>query len=191
DSDGNNIYDPEKTFDLGPTGIVPNDPNRIITFGLDIWDSDWPDDDDHLGDFEATLEMANAWGFRGNRSGLMNSGAFDNINSIAWSVSPRVDEALLTEAQKWWGVTNRKTDPLTWDQYASAFSDVDSETEWWDPTDWLAKLFYAAVVKGLASHGNCFGMSLEAIYSKKDRAFLRLPLDRFTEPDWEGVRNEF
>jgi LGFP repeat-containing protein/concanavalin A-like lectin/glucanase superfamily protein len=191
DSDGNNIYDVEKTFDLGPVGIVPNDPNRIITFGLDVWDSDWPDDDDHLGDFEATLDMANAWGLRGNPSGLMNSGAFDNINSITWSVSPHVREDLLTEAQKWWGVKNRKTDPLTWDQYASAFSDVDSETEWWDPTDWLAKLFYVAVVKGLASHGNCFGMSLEAIYSKKDRAFLRLPLDRFTEPDWEQVRNEF
>ncbi len=189
DSDGNNIYDVEKTFNLGPAGIVPNDPNRVIAFSLDVWDSDWPDDDDHLGDYEYTLNMANAWGLRGNPTGLINSGAFDNINSITWSVSPHIDEALLTERQKWWGVKNRGTDSLTWDQYASAFSDVDSETEWWDPTDWLAKLFYSAVVQGLAKNGNCFGMSLEAIYSKKDRAFLRLPLDRFTE--WDPVRNEF
>jgi hypothetical protein len=189
DSDGNNIYDVEKTFDLGPAGIVPNNPNRIIKFSLDVWDSDWPDDDDHLGEYSYTLSMANAWGFRGNPAGLFNSGAFDNINSITWSVSLRVDEALLTEKQKWWGVQNRGTDPLTWDQYASAFSDVDSETEWWDITDWLSKLFYSAVVEGLAKPGNCFGMSLEAIYSKKDRAILRLPIDRFV--DWEPVRNEF
>jgi hypothetical protein len=189
DSDGNNIYDVEKTFDLGPAGIVPNTPSRIITFRLDVWDSDWPDDDDHLGDYSYTLDMANAWGLRGNPSGLIDSGHFDDINSITWSVSPRVDEALLTERQKWWGVTNQGTNPLTWTQYASAFSDVDSETEWWDPTDWLAELFYSAVAEGLAANGNCFGMSLEAIYSKKDRSILRLPLDRFTE--WEPVRNEF
>ena len=189
DSDGNNIYDVEKKLDLGPAGIVPNDPNRVIKFSLDVWDSDWPDDDDHLGDYEYTLSMANAWGLRGNPAGLFNSGAFDNINSITWSVSPRIDEALLTERQKWWFVQNVGTDELSWDQYASAFSDVDSETEWWDITDWLAKLFYSCVVEGLAKNGNCFGMSLEAIYSKKHRSILRLPLDRF--PTWDQVRNEF
>jgi hypothetical protein len=45
------------------------------------------------------------------------------------------------------------------------------------------------VVEGLAKNGNCFGMSLQAIDSKKHRSILRLPLDRFT--DWEPVRNEF
>jgi hypothetical protein len=189
DSDDNNIYDVEKTFDLGPAGLLPNDPNRIIKFSLDVWDSDWPDDDDHLGEYNYTLSMANAWGFRGNPAGLFNSGSFDNINSITWSVSPHINEQLLTENRKWWGVKNRGTNPLTWEQYASAFSDVDSQPEWWDITDWLSKLFYSAVVEGLAKNGNCFGMSLEAIYSKKDRSLLRLPIDRFV--DWEPVRNEF
>ena len=189
DSDGNNIYEVNKTFDLGPDGIVPNSTDHIIKFSLDIWDSDWPDDDDHLGLFEYTLDMSNAWGLRVSSDGLFNSGSFDSINSITWSVSPRIDESLLTEAQKWWGVKNASTDPLSWEQYASAFSDVDSDTEWWDPFDWLDELFYAAVVKGLAKNGNCFGMSLEAIYSKKHRSYLRLPLDRFKV--WEAVRNEF
>ncbi len=188
-SDGNNIYDVNKTFDLGSDGIVPNSPDRIIKFSLDIWDSDWPDNDDHLGLFEYTLDMSNAWGLRVNSTGLMNSGSFDNINSITWSVSPRIDESLLTEAKKWWGVKNRGTDPLSYQQYASAFNDVDSETEWYDPSDWLDELFYAAVVKHLAKNGNCFGMSLEAIYSKKHRSYLRLPLDRFIT--WDDVSNEF
>ena len=189
DSDGHNIYTVNKTFDLGPSGIVPNSPSRVITFSLDIWDSDWPDDDDHLGEFSHTLSMANAWGVRDNPSGLFDSGSFDNINSITWAVSPRVDEALLTDAQKWWGVRNKGTDSISWQQYASAFRDVDSDTEWWDPTDWLAAIFYELVVEGLAKNGNCFGMSLEAIYSKKHRSILRLPIDRFTV--WEDVRNEF
>ena len=186
DSDGDNIYTVNKTFGLG---IVPNSPSRVIRFTLDIWDSDWPDGDDHLGFFDYTLNMANAWGFRGNPSGLFNSGSFDNINSITWSVAPRVDEASLTVAQRWWGVQNQGTDPLTYSQYASAFSDVDSDTEWWDITDWLAKLFYELVIDTLAKDGNCFGMSLESIYSKKHRSIMRLPLDRFTT--WEPVRNEF
>lgn len=189
DSDGHNIYEVNKTFDLSPAGIVPNAPNRVIKFTLDVWESDWPDDDEHLGVFVYTLSMANAWGFRNNPAGLFNSGAFDEINSITWSVSPHIDEKLLTEGEKWWGVKNRGTDSLTYEQYATAFSDVDSETEWWDPSDWLAKLFYSAIIEGLGKNGNCFGMSLEAIYSKKHRSILRLPLHRFM--DWEPVRNEF
>jgi hypothetical protein len=192
DSDGNNIFDAgPKTFDLGPEGIVPNDPNRSITFRLEIWDSDWPDDDDFLGTFEYVLDMANGWGLRDSPSGVFNSGGFDKINSVAWSVSPKVDLASLTEAQKWWGARNKGTDELTYAQYAAAFSDVDSDTDWWDPRDWLARLFYEAVCKGLADHGNCFGMSLEAIYSKKLRSALKLPIDRFKDAHWEAIRNEF
>ena len=193
DSDGDNIFnvDPPKTFDLGPDGIVPNDPNRNITFRLEIWDSDWPDDDDYLGTFEYTLGMANAWGLRDSPSGVFNSSAFDKINSVAWSVSPKVVLATLTEAQKWWGAKNKGTSEITYAQYAAAFSDVDSDADWWDPRDWLARLFYEAVCKGLADKGNCFGMSLEAIYSKKIRSALKLPLDRFRDAHWEAIRNEF
>jgi len=189
DSDGHNIYEPKKTFTFGGSGIIPNTPNRTIRFTLDIWEADWPDDDDHIGVFSYTLSMANAWGLRDSSDGLFNSGAFDHVNSVVWAVQPVIDESKLTESNKWWGVTNAGTDELTWDQYATAFSDVDSDTEWWDPSDWLATLFYDAVVKTLADNGNCFGMSLEAIYSKKHRSLMSLPIDRFT--DWDRVRGEF
>ncbi|MCY7314463.1 MAG: hypothetical protein LH480_02240 [Rubrivivax sp.] len=193
DSNGHNVYGIHRTLNLGPAGIVPNRVDCVIKLTLDIWDSDWPEDDDHLGYYAHELDMANAWGLRGNRGGLFDSGGFDNINSITWSVSPRVNEALLTDDQRWWGVRNRKTDELSWLQYAAAFTDVDSDTEWWDPTDWLAALFYEAAVKGLAKSGNCFGMSLEAIDSYKHRSILRLPLDRFSDANnqWEALRAEF
>lgn len=193
DSNGHNVYNINRPLNLGPSGVVPNRVDCVIKLTLDIWDSDWPDDDDHLGYYEYVLDMANAWGLRGNRSGLFNSGGFDNINSITWSVSPRVNEALLDDNQRWWGVKNRGTNELSWAQYAAAFTDVDSDTEWWDPTDWLAALFYEVAVKGLAKSGNCFGMSLEAIDSYKHRSILRLPLDRFSDNSnqWDAVRGEF
>jgi hypothetical protein len=193
DSNGHNVFNINRPLDLGPAGIMPNSPDRVIKLTLDIWDSDWPDDDDHLGYYEHVLEMANAWGLLGNRARLFNSGSFAGINSITWSVSPRVNEALLDDNQRWWGVKNRGTKELSWPQYAAAFTDVDSDTEWWDPSDWLAKLFYEAAVKGVARSGNCFGMSLEAIYSYKHRSILRLPLDRFSDAtnQWEAVRGEF
>jgi hypothetical protein len=72
-----------------------------------------------------------------------------------------------------------RTDPITYEEYATAFRDVDSSPEWWDVTDWLSKLFYEAVVRHVAAGGNCFGMSLESIYSKKHRALLTEPLDQY------------
>jgi LGFP repeat/Concanavalin A-like lectin/glucanases superfamily len=188
---GGNIYTIDRRFDLGPAGIIPNDIHRDITFSLDVWDSDWPDDDDHLGDLHAELNAANAWGLRGNPTGLQNSGHFSLINNISWAVAPHVNEAALAPAKKWWGVQNAGTDPLTYEQYATAFRDVDSSPEWWDITDWLEKLFYELVVKHVAKGGNCFGMSLESIYSKKDRALLTEPIDRFTSWGDSTVVNEF
>jgi hypothetical protein len=182
DHGGNNIWELDKTFSIGPDGIIPNDINLTVGFGLDVWDAD-PWDDDHLGNMHATLNAANAWGRRGNATGLQNSGSFDNINNISWAVSRRVNESALTPAKKWWGVRNAGTDPITYEEYATAFRDVDSAPEWWDITDWLAKLFYEAVVKHVAAGGNCFGMSLEAIYSKKHRALLTEPIDQYTTWD--------
>jgi hypothetical protein len=182
DHGDHNVWDVSRTFSLGPSGITPNDINLTVRFGLDVWDAD-PFDDDHLGHMHATLNAANAWGRRGSPTGLQNSGPFDNIHNISWAVSRRVDETTLKPAEKWWGVQNQGTEPITYDEYATAFRDVDSAPEWWDITDWLAKLFYEAVVKDVAAGGNCFGMSLESIYSKKHRALLTEPLDQYTTWD--------
>jgi hypothetical protein len=189
DHGNHNIWDVGKTFAVGPNGIVPNDINLTVGFGLDVWDAD-PWDDDHLGNLHATLNAANAWGRRGNPTGIQNSGSFDNIHNVSWAVSRRVNESTLTPAQRWWGVQNGSTDPITYDEYATAFRDVDSAPEWWDVTDWLAKLFYEAVVKHVAAGGNCFGMSLESIYSKKHRALLTEPISQYTTWD-PSVVTEF
>jgi len=180
DLGGNNVVD--LNLNLPPT-ITPN-AAKTVTLTVDVWDSD-PFSDDHLGTWTKALSPANAWGLKEN-SGILNSGSFSNINSIIASVKPVVNVNALSETQKFWGVSNRSTDDISWSDYSAAFYDVDSDPEFYDPTDWLDKLFYEAVVKNLAESGNCFGMSLEAIYARKGASPFSLPLDRFTA--WETVR---
>ncbi|WP_045458691.1 LamG-like jellyroll fold domain-containing protein [Sporocytophaga myxococcoides] len=188
DFDGKNIVD----VNTHSSVIVPNSPNRIIKFTLDVWESDggapFGGDDDHLGIFSKTLSMANAWGLAEN-NGIFKTGPFGMVNSVTWSVQPKVDPNTLTPIQKWWGVKNRGTALISYDEYASAFRDVDSDPEDWDLTDWLEKAFYELVIDSLASSGNCFGMSLEAIYASKFRSLFSMPLDRFNK--WETVEREF
>lgn len=184
DYGGHNVRDINVT--LG-NAIVPNRADMNLKLTLDIWDSD-PGNDDHLGVYTKVLNMANAWGLAEN-NGIYNSGSFSKINSITWSIQPQVNEKLLSQGEKWWGVTNTGTPTLSYGQYASAFRDVDNSPEWWDLTDWLEKAFYELVVKGLASKGNCFGMSLEAINAYKHKSLFSLPLNRFN--NWNAVVNEF
>lgn len=185
DWEGRNIVDLNLTV---PVTIVPNDPNRDVTFTVDVWEADAIEGDDHLGTYSKVLDMANGWGLK-ESNGVFNSGAFDFINAITWSVQPLVDFSKLSESDKHWGVGNIGTDDLSYGQYAAAFCDVDSEPEWWDIPDWLERLFFKLVVEDLAECGNCFGMSLEGIYARKHRSIFSLPLKRFTQ--WEELRNEF
>ena len=179
-----------------PLTITPNNIASSIEVTFDVWESDngapFGGGDDHMGTYSFTLNAANAWGMRTN-NGVLNSGPFGLVNSISWAVQPIVNIKSLTDAQRWWGVTNRGTDTLTYHQYAAAFSDVDPSPGLNDPQNWIADglqgIFYLAVVKGLASGGNCFGMSLEAIYSLKSRSLLSMPISGFT--DWNIVVDSF
>jgi hypothetical protein len=183
--DGKNIVDVNFMI---PKVITPNKLNVKVKFYLDIWEDDSPtDSDDHMGTYEKVLEASNAWGLLDNE-GIYNV-AFKHIRSLTWSVKPEVNINSLTQLERWWGVQNRGTATITYPQYASAFKGVDSDTEWWDVTDWIEKAFYEAVVKGIAKGGNCFGMSLENIYARKNRSLFGMPVNRFT--DWNTTCNEF
>lgn len=185
DYDGHNIVDVEKKL---PLSLVPNDIHSSFTVTFDIWESDDIDDDDHLGKYSYVLNAANAWGMI-KSNGSLNTGHFGKVNSFKWSVQPIVDPESLSEDEKWWGVQNKGTPKLTYSQYGAAFRDVDPDPEWWDALDWLDKLFYELVIKDFAKGGNCFGMSLEAIYSRRGRSNLSLPINRFT--NWSEVVDEF
>jgi hypothetical protein len=166
-----NIIEPNITF---PVEFMPNKLNQSFSFYIDVWDSDQPTNaDDHLGRHTTVLNAANAWGYRD----VTFNQHFSKVKSLLWSIKPQININALTEIQKWWKFGNFGTPKLSYGQYAAAFRDVDSETEWWDITDWLEKAFYSIAVKGIASGGNCFGMSLESIYCRKNRSLFGEPLN--------------
>ena len=170
---GNNTRELNLTI---PNVFRPNSIGYLVSFHLKAMDAD-PGNDDHLGTIDRVLNAANGWGLR-NNNGIFND-SFANVNSLKWSVKPEVDIASLSEPQKWWGASNAGTAVVTYPNYARAFRDVDSESEWWDLSDWLERAFYELAVKKLASKGNCFGMSTEGIYARKGRSVFGMPLDRF------------
>jgi LGFP repeat-containing protein len=185
--DGHNVVEPQLTL---PPVVTPNDPARSLTLTVDAWDYDdgGGGGDDHLGRWTKTLNSANGWGFR-DSGGPFDSGSFAKINSITGSVKRVVDLASLSEVEKWWGVKNASTKTLSHAQYARAFRDVDSESELWDLTDWVQKAFFELVIRGIADGGNCFGMSLEAIYARKGASVFGQPLNEFK--NWSIVSDEF
>lgn len=161
-----------------PNEIVPNAANMIISFSVDIRDSD-PGNDDHLGTHTTILNAANAWGFRQPNKTFNDS--FSKIKSFTWSIKPVIEIDALSEVEKWWKFDNFKTPVISKTQYASAFEDVDSEADWWNALDWLKKAFYEIAVKGVASGGNCFGMSLESIYARKNMSLFGEPINTITD----------
>lgn len=165
--------------------FVPNHANYTVDFRFKCMDSD-RNRDDHLGTFNKRLNAANGWGLR-ERNGVYNN-SFSKVRSLTWSVKPQVDIASLSETDKWWGVNNRGTNNISYKKYSRAFRDVDSDTEWWEVTDWLEKAFYELVIDDFAKKGNCFGMSLEGIYARKNRSVFGFPLDRFKT--WSTVESE-
>ncbi|GAA3762686.1 hypothetical protein GCM10022240_14010 [Microbacterium kribbense] len=187
DSDDHNVVD--WAFTVSPT-ITPT--LETVTLTIDLWDSDdgapFGGGDDHLGTWHVDLTPANKWGLD-IAGGIIDSGKFQDVNSVQVAVKPVVDVAALTPSQRWWGARNRGTDTIGYPLYAAAFADVDSDPEWSDPGDWLAKAYYAAVAEHIAEGGNCFGMSVAGIDALKGTGPFSLPLDRFTT--WSALESQF
>jgi hypothetical protein len=171
-----------------PVVLVP-DPLQGYTMVLDIWESDggspFGGGDDHIGTWVKNLDASNAWGLN-ESGGILKSGNISMINNITAAVHPQIDVNSLSEVEKWWGHNNPGTDPFSYTTYSQAFRDVDASPEAWDVLDWLDKAFYELVIKHLGKKGNCFGMSLEAIYARKCLSLFSLPLNRFS--DWNVTR---
>lgn len=169
-----NVASPNLTL---PVEIIPNKINQSYSFFIDVRDKDdfFGGSDDKLGNMTTVLSAANAWGF--GQSNLVFKQSFSRVKTLLWSIRPKININSLTEVEKWWNFKNFTTASLSRNQYAAAFRDVDSETEWWDILDGLRTLYYNWVVKGIASGGNCFGVSLEAIYARKNMSLFNQPLN--------------
>jgi LGFP repeat len=175
-----------------PYTVTPNSPSLSARVRVEVWESDsgqiFGGGNAHLGTMTKDLNMANAWGMREN-NGLFACTNFGPwVNRLDWSVKPRVTASTPYDT---FAVQNRGTTTVDWREYAAAFSDVDPdfELDFGLIDDGLKALYYEAVVKGVASGGNCFGMALENIYAWKEQSRLGRPLARFN--NWGQVENDF
>jgi len=160
--------------------IVPNNANMTLELYMDIWEADnfLRGGDDYMGSFTKVLDASNGWGFREDQG--VYDVKFGKIKSLTWNIKPNININDLSEPEKWWGFENDPTNPITYQQYGSAFK-IDPNPQWWDLSDWIEKAFYA-MIKNSTRGGNCFGMSLEGIYSRKEKSLFSMPLNRFR--DW-------
>jgi hypothetical protein len=82
------------------------------------------------------------------------------------SAKADVNPANIDEKHNFLGFTNQGTDRINRDEFAEAFQGVDSDPEWWDLLGGLDSIFFELFIKSCAKGGNCYGMSLEAAYSR-------------------------
>lgn len=167
-----------------PMEFTINHPDKKIYIELDIWEEDPGSANEHPGTFKQELNRSNLWGLLLDRSNVFNSGTFQNVNYVKWAIKPHVRPDTPFD---FWEVTNRGTAEITKAQFAAALRDIDSEPEWYDPSDWLKEL-YMHCGKTIADKGNCFGMSTEAVYAWKDISLFSRPLKNVTS--WSSIQNE-
>ena len=85
--------------------------------------------------------------------------------------------------QMWWSFHNFNTNPLTYDQFAQTFADVDPEENIVHP---INKLYYALLYKHSAKGGNCEGMSLESIFARINRSPYSEPIHQYFPDTQDG-----
>ncbi|MET1085101.1 MAG: hypothetical protein ABWY12_18975, partial [Burkholderiales bacterium] len=167
--------------------VVPNNAELRISLSVEVWDEDggFGGADNRLGTFTKELNISNAWGLFENADGVFVATGIDKINRLEWQVQPRQPPQA---PRDFWETGNPSTPNITYPQYAAAFTDIDDDPEWTDPSDWAQREVFARRVKGAAAGGNCFGFCTEALYAWFGRGY-GLPLARFSAADWASIRN--
>ena len=165
--------------------VVPNDPELRMELSVEVWDEDATSGADHLGTLTKELNISNAWGLFDNDQGMFVATGLGKVKRFEWQVQPRQPPAA---PRNFWNTGNPATPTLTYPQYSAAFTDIDDDPEWTDPSDWAQREVFARRVKRIASNGNCFGFCAEALHAWFGHG-MGLPLARFQAADWETIRN--
>jgi len=152
----------------------------VVKIEVDDWDRF--SDNDRIGSWERVFDIGNGWGlFDGSPAGIFVNvprSKGDRNLRFNLSVAPQVpfsEEPF--RANLWWRSDNFTTPDLTLRQYADTFRDVELLSDVQDilmnPFD---AAYYQLAYKNVAENGNCFGLSLEAIYARFGHSLLNEPL---------------
>lgn len=154
--------------------VVNHDFRMQLT--VDAWDADDTSDDDYLGRVQVTYDIDNLFGLldAGTHHGSNGDDSFDVSFSIRNPIPYNTDDWVHNLG---WSFPNFSTPELTYQQFAKTFSDVGSdEYAWRHPFN---RSYYELLYKGIASGGDCFGMSLTSAYAQKNQSLWAEPIYRF------------
>ncbi len=175
-----------------PTDISPVSHNTEIYWKVSVDDWDAASGNDYLGRREETYNIRNLWGTQGgNPPGIYvdqpatnKGGDAPSLSTLLFDYSIQIatplDPNKHFREQYWWKFDNFNTATLTRSQFADTFRDVDHVDGWWDKV-WnpIDTAIYELMYKGLASKGNCYGMSLEGIYARTGNSIFIEPLFQY------------
>jgi len=186
-----------KTIEFDHTEIDLGEIHAGTRIQLDFRARDWDQvsGDDDLGSLSADLGIESWWGT------LANGGIHDDIGHggdgdvhYLYSIGGRSTGDPGPDAMRrdgWWSFSNFKSPRLSRELYTETFLDVEADESWWDTvTNPLDSLFYELAYKGVASKGNCFGMSHEARRALRGISAFREPLSQFTLPVGWNTRSD-
>ncbi len=142
---------------------------------------DGPNDD--MGSVSAHYSIENLWGKDAeleHRNGDL-SAWFTVRNHIEYGDKPFRQE-------QWWAYHNFTTDTLSYDTYEQTFADVAHAGSFEENP--FVYFFYDWVYKGSAANGNCFGMTLEAVYATLGRSIYSQPIHSHLEETWDPATGD-
>lgn len=179
-----------KTIQL-PTGEVDLGEIRAGTriqldFRAKDWDA-WPNADDDLGKVSVDYGIDSWWGTAGD-GGIKRLQGTGGDGDVFYQVSigaPSTGDPGLAAMRElgWWAFENFSSPRLNRALYTETFLDVEANESWWDTvTNPLDALFFEIAYKGVASKGNCFGMSQEARRAVQGHSVFREPLSQYKLP---------
>lgn len=156
------------------TGTARHD--FIVIVEATGWDQDDFSSDDKLGHVRVQYDVDNLFG-------ILDAGIhYDAHFGIEFGVrNPIPFDATNWVASFGWRFPNPTTEKLSYDQYAATFADVDPDEKWWRHP--FNAAFYELIYKGLASDGNCYGMSLSSMAAEKGALSWAEPIYRFPMND--------
>ena len=166
-------YGSSKEIDKTILRIKQIKPNSWIETTFKGKDEDDYNADDHLGTVSRKYTLDNFFGIFDQHSRW--NGNFQVVYSIKPIIPLDADKPF--RHQYWWPFNNFKTKRLSKSQFAQTFRDVDQGEKWW--LNSANALFYQTIYKGVASKGNCFGMSLESIYARIGKSVFAEPIYRW------------
>jgi hypothetical protein len=178
--------------------LAPIHANTKIYFKIKVDDWDAASSNDYLATLERTFDIYSLWGLDNGANGVYlnhpathKGGDVPRYDTVTFNFRISAPAQLAPNRpfrqQAWWQFDNFKTAKLSRQLYANTFRDVEVTGSAWEailnPFD---SLFYELAYDTITARGNCFGLSVEALYALMGRSVFAEPL--FQYGDTSGLR---